>query len=94
MFSFNLETWLIFKRCLVRIPGTIHIRCYYIGGFTPLGLLDVVLVGWIGWVLVSTCYLGVHVCLAPPKSCTVEWVLLSLGWVCEYFLCPGVDGTS
>ena len=69
-----------------------HLRWFDLGWFITLDLVEVVLVGWFGWVVVYPRELGVHVCLAPPEYCPVGWVSLYFGWVLVYFHCPWVYG--
>ena len=60
-----------------------NLNQFDIGGFIPLVLLEVVLMGWIGWVVVSLHEMGVNVCLDPPGSFPLGWLLLSLVWAQE-----------
>ena len=54
--------------------------CHFdIGGFIPLGLVEVFLVGWIVWMVLYPRDIGVHVCLYPPDYGHVGWMLLYLG---------------
>ena len=77
----RMVTWSIFWKCLVRIPGTMHLLHFDLGGLTPLRLVEDVLVGWLGWVVVLLHEMGEHFYLALPGACHVGWVLNSLVWV-------------
>ena len=61
-----------------------HICLFGIVGFIRLFLVEVVLVGWIGWVVVSPHDLCMNFCLDYPDSSPVGLVLIPLGWVCAY----------
>ena len=91
-FYVNLVTWSIFWHFLVRIPGTMNLCHFDLGGFIPLGLVEVFLVVWIVWMVVSPRDMGVHFFLSPPDYGTVGWMLLYLGWVQSDVRSPGVDG--
>ena len=67
---------------------------FAIGKLIPSVSVQVVLVGGIRCMMLSTCDLGVHVWLSPPEYFPVGWVLLSLGWVHAYVFCLGSDSTG
>ena len=58
-----------------------HLSCFDIGKLIPSVSVQVVLVGGIRCMVLSTCDLGVHVCLTPPDCFTLGCVLLSLGFM-------------
>ena len=57
-----------------------------------MGLVEVFLVGWNVWMVLSPCDMGVHVCLSPPDYGPIGWMLLFLGWVQADVSRPGVYG--
>ena len=44
-FYVNLVTWLIFRQYIVWRPGKMHLCKFYLGGFIPLVLVEVLLGG-------------------------------------------------